>query len=258
MSTMSDATLSVQHVEDLDAATADALLRWGLALADTKHRIGMRTSEWVNGTPALEAAVGASALTQDELGHARSYFSMLRQFPGAPEAIGFENDLAARDVYYNPRVLNTPWASWLDVIAVNVLLDRALHIAVAATSTSTYAPLRQRAAKVVQEEDYHRIFGDSWLARLAAREDALPQRLQDSLNRFWGTAVAWFGPPDDAISDDAISARLYDAGILNATPAQMRARWEDQVTALLSKNNLTPPDMKPDWSNWHPAHRDTA
>jgi phenylacetate-CoA oxygenase PaaI subunit len=240
-----------QNVYDLEAGLAEAVLRWTLSLADTKHRIGMRTSEWVNGTPALEGAVAASAITQDELGHARSYFSMLRDFPGAPDAIGFENDLEARDVYYNPRLLNEPWPSWLDVIAVSVLLDRALTIAVQATGNSSYAPLRQRTAKILQEEAYHRIFGDSWLARLARGDEKTKGRLQASINRFWAVSQNWFGP-----DDEAITGQLNQAAILQATPAQMRDEWRIAATSLLEEHGLSAPDDRPDWSLWDSDHRD--
>ena len=247
---MSEVSL-YQNVEELEPTIAAALRQWTMALADTKHRLGIRTSEWVNGTPALEGAVGASAITQDELGHARSYYSVLRYFPGVPEAIGFENDLEARDVYYNPRQLNTSWPSWLDVIAANVLLDRALQLAVATTRTSRYGPLQTRSAKVLQEESYHRIFGDSWLARIAVRQDKVTGKLQDSLDKFWGTAVAWIGPDDDPITQ-----QLVTASILSHTPAATRQQWLNEVTTLLNQHGFTVPDNMPDWSCWNHEHRD--
>lgn len=242
---------SVQHVDDLKPDVVEALLRWALALADTKHTVGMRISEWVNGTPALEAAVGASALTQDELGHARAYFAFLRDFPGAPDALGFENDLEARDVYYNPRILNEPWASWLEMVAVNVLLDRALSVAVGATQNSAFAPLRTRAAKILQEEAYHRVFGDTWLARLAARGDARTARLQEAIGRYWPVALAWFGP-----DDDRIVATLYQNNVLDATLDQMRAGWLEEVGPLLERHGLEAPKGEPEWSRWNDAFRD--
>jgi phenylacetate-CoA oxygenase PaaI subunit len=222
-----------QRVEELEAAVADALLQWGLALADTKHRIGIRTSEWVNGGPALEAAVAASAMTQDELGHARSLYAILKEFPGAPPGIGAENDLLARHHYYCPSLLNEPWPSWVDVIAVNVLLDRATMIAVTAARDSAYLPFKGRTAKILQEEEFHRIFGDSWLAKLARMNGPIRGKLQASLDYFWETAVNWFGPDDD---DTALM--LYHNGILNTTPAQMRQQWLAEVTPLLEKQSL--------------------
>lgn len=239
------------HHDGLDQPVAGALLRWTLALADTKHKIGICTSAWINGAPALEAAVAAAAITQDELGHARSLFALLRDFPGAPSGIGAENDLQARDLYYCPRPLNDAWSSWFDVIAVNVLLDRTLNIAVAAVRDATFAPWRARAGKILQEETFHRRFGDAWLARLA-HAGARPRRLmQAAIHQFWPTAAAWFGP-----DDDAISALLLQQGILTASPAQMRRHWLEQVTLLLEKNALTIPPHKPDWSGWNDRHRD--
>lgn len=240
-----------QRLEELDGPVADAVLQWTLALADTKHKLGIRTSEWINGSPALEAAVGTSAMTQDELGHARSLFAFLKEFPGAPKGIGAENDLEARDDYYCPRSLNDPWPSWMDVIAANVLVDRALHVAVESFRDSTFAPLRGRCAKIVQEEEFHRIFGDTWLARLARWDEKKRGSLQASLNYFWTAAVGWFGP-----DDDAIVRTLYEHGILQATPADMRQRWLEQVTPLLQDNGLTPPAAEVDWSGWNAMYRD--
>lgn len=242
--------LSYQRVEDLPADITNDVLRWTLALADTKHRLGIRTSEWINGGPALEAAVGASAVTQDELGHARSLYAVLRDFNGAPEGIGAENDLQARATFYNPRVLNQPWASWLDVIAANVTLDRALHMAVAALRGSTFAPLHGRAAKILQEERFHRIFGDGWLAKLAKRDD-LRERLQASLDRFWQAAVGWYGPEDDPIADT-----LYHTGIVREPAAKLQQHWLAQMIPLFEQHNLQVPNWQPDWSGWDDRFRD--
>lgn len=246
-------SLNFQRVSDLDPAVAEALLQWGLCLADTKHMMGIRISEWINGTPALEAAVGAAGITQDELGHARSLFAELRQFPGAPPAIGAENDLEARDIYFNPRLLDKPWSSWLDVIGANVLLDRALSLVVAATQDSSYAPLRQRAGKILQEEQFHRVYGDSWLARLAAGDGKTRTKLQASLDRFWPTALAWFGP-----ADDPGTKSLYEVGIVTETADTLRQRWLDTVTPLLQKHNLTVPPTELDWSRWDATYRHIA
>lgn len=238
------------QVTDLDPSVAAALLRWALSLADTKHKLGLRTSEWVNSAPALEAAVGASAITQDELGHARALFVVLSQFPDAPAALSTESDLAERTAYFNPRRLDTPWKSWIEVIAANVLIDRALSVVFTATRTSQFAPLKQRAGKILQEEQFHRIFGDSWLARLAT-DPSRRGELQAALDRFWPTALAWMGP-----EEDPISRLLYREGILSATPHELRAAWLAEVTPLLMNLDLEiPPDLT-EWSTWDSEHRE--
>jgi len=247
---MKTTTDTYHRVEDLPAEVAGAVLRWTLSLADTKHKLGIRVSEWVNGGPALEAAVGASAITQDELGHARSLFAFLKAFPDAPEGIGAENDLQARKLYYSPRQLDHSWDSWLDLIAANVLLDSALNFAVAAFSESSFSPLRSRCAKILQEERFHRIFGDSWLARMAAWDENKKAQMQDALDRHWPIALGWLVPDEDPVSD-----LLVREGILNLTPVQMRESWLGRVRPLLAENGLEPGPASAAWSGWHPQHR---
>lgn len=242
---------SYHRYQELEPAVGESLQRWLLSMADTKHRLGIRTSEWVNGGPALEAAVGASAITQDELGHARSIYAMLKEFPDVPEDIGAENDLEARDDFFCPRALNQTWPSWLDVIAANVLLDRAMNIAVAAGRDSTFGPLRGRTAKMLQEEEFHRVFGDSWLAKLARMDDDHRGRLQASLDRFGHMSIAWFGP-----DDESGAALLHDNGILNRPVNDMRSRWLDEVTPLLDKNGFTLSGEDLDWTVWDRDYRD--
>lgn len=237
----------LRAVDDLDPDTASALLQFGLALADTKHRMGRRLSEWVNGAPALEASVGAAAMTQDELGHARSLYVILRDLPGAPPELGWDTDLD-RAEFFNPTLLDVPYPSWFDVIAALVLLDQSLTVVIEATRESAFVPLQQRAGKILQEESFHRIFGESWLARLAGKDDTR-QRMQSALERIRPVAFHWFGPPDDA----AVVA-LVGAGILSAGPDALRSAWLGRVRPAVEKNGLRLPDA-PVAGMWDAARR---
>lgn len=243
-------TITYSQVDELPPKLRQAILRWTLAIADTKHRLGIQFSHWVTGTPALEAAVGSAAITQDELGHARSLYGLLRHFPDAPEHLGAENDLEARTIFYNPAVLMPKWDSWLKVVAVNVLLDRALQVSIAAMKEASFRPLAGRVGKIVQEERFHRIFGDQWLARLAKREDEVTEELQQAINWAWQITLEWLGP-----DDDATSALLLTNQVLKHDIATIRQRWLDDVMPLLSRNQLTVPEIKPDWSRWDPQFR---
>lgn len=251
MSAANGTGVRFRTVSDLEPPLAEALLEWGLALADTKQRMGLRLSEWAYGAaPALEAAVGASAMTQDELGHARSLFAMLRDFPSAPPELGTETDLEDRTAYYHPRALDKPWESWLDVIAVNVLLDRALALVFAELRRSQFGPLHQRAAKIVQEERFHRIFGDSWLRRLSDREDKRAA-LTAALERTWRLTVAWFGPEEEQRAHT-----LHAAGVLPVSMSAMRAAWLDQAGSLLRKHGLAVPNSLLEWTDWDVQRRE--
>ena len=238
-----------QSAEEVSPELATAVLSWVLSVADTKHRIGMQISHWVTGTPALEAAVGSAAITQDELGHARSLYGILRYFPGAPDAIGAENDLEARDVYYSPAALAPRWQSWLQVVAVNVVLDSALQVAIAQTKDSAFRPLAGRTAKILQEERFHRIFGASWVERIV-QDGKLTAQLQQAMDWAWHITDAWLGP-----ADDPVTTQLVAAGVLRAETAVMRQQWLDLITPIFTNNGLTMPPLQPDWSGWNPQFR---
>jgi ring-1,2-phenylacetyl-CoA epoxidase subunit PaaC len=247
---MSDSAPKIERATDLSPVLAEALAQWSLAVADTKLHLGLQFSHWVTGTPALEAAVGSAAMTQDELGHARGLFTLLRTLPNAPVGLDAHNDLQARTVYYAPPLLQQRWEQWLDIIVANVLLDRALHITIAATVGSAFAPLAGLAGKIVQEESFHRTYGDTWFTRLASKDQRIRTELQSSVDRLWALTTIWLGPPSDAASD-----LLEKAGILRMSAAQIRTRWLEQVTPLLEQNALIVPTITPNWSTWNRSTR---
>lgn len=241
---------SYQQLDELPAEVGTAVLHWTLSVADTKHRIGLQFSHWVTGTPALEAAVGSAAITQDELGHARSLYGLLRHHPNAPEGIGAENDLEARDVFYAPAALALRWESWLQVIASNVVLDSALTCAVAATEGSSFQPLAGRTAKILQEERFHRIFGDQWLKRLMGRDDTTQQKLQAAIDWAWPITLGWLGP-----DNDPIVRTLVEAGVLKEETAVIRTRWLEIVRPILRDNGLAVPSVALNWEGWNGRFR---
>src|SRR5947209_18523574 len=126
-------------------------------LADNKYGLGRRYAEWCTGAPMLESAVAAAAMAQDELGHARSFYPLLRGFlPGADsmEEKGWQNRTTSAVACLDQR-----FGGWVDFIAANVVVDSAFTTLLAAAGDSPYEPLRQRARKIVQEEAAHWVHG---------------------------------------------------------------------------------------------------
>ncbi|RMD97561.1 MAG: hypothetical protein D6814_09260, partial [Calditrichaeota bacterium] len=176
MATTNTATFNTS--ESLNPDLAGALLQFGRSLAETKYALGSRLSEWVTGAPAMEAAVAAAAITQDELGHARSLFAMLREFPGAPDEVKTDTYMQTGPLPYSPGILAHPFASWLDLIAALYLLDQAVTTVIRSARESAYLPLRQRVAKILQEEHFHAIYSKGWVAHIAGQGRAARERMQ--------------------------------------------------------------------------------
>jgi phenylacetate-CoA oxygenase PaaI subunit len=216
----------------IDNAALFALLS---SLADNKQAIGRQYAHWCNGAPALEAAVAAAAMAQDELGHARTLYPLLADFTQSqeqPEQI----EPTTRTLHYQLAVLDNKLPSWTDFVATNFLLDTALTTFFEAAQASSYEPLRQRANKVVQEECIHFIHGQGWVRRLARAGGAVRSTLLASLLRIGYETLCWFGP-----DDDAYMLQLYQEKIIDAPPAELRNRYLQKVMPILQELEIAPP-----------------
>src|SRR6266704_2123146 len=215
------------------------------SLADNKQAIGRRYAYWCNGAPALEAAVAAAAMTQDELGHARTLYPLLEDF-NQVELDPSQVEPMTRTFHYHLAYLDHDFQGWSDFVATNFLLDMALTTFFAAAQNSSYEPLRQRARKIVQEERIHEIFADGWVRRLAKAGGAVRATLVSSLNRLWTETLCWFGP-----NDDPNMQQLYREGIIDATPDELRSRYLQKIMPTLSSLEIeVPVSFHTDTKRW--------
>lgn len=234
-------------VNDLPAELRGELFEFLLALTDTKQRLGFQDSHWVTGTPALEGAVGAAALAQDELGHARTLYTLLRTFPEAPESLNEENDLKTTRIRVHPEALDAKWDTWLKLIAMSVTLDAALQRVFDLLKGSSFGSLSGIATKIAQEEKFHRVYGETWLVRLAEHNPETKAHLQQQIDWAYPIAEAWLGDGQ---------SKLVEEGILTGQVANVRAEWRSQLKGVLDKAGLTLPAERSDWSHWDAQRRE--
>ncbi|CAA9465715.1 MAG: hypothetical protein AVDCRST_MAG13-21 [uncultured Solirubrobacteraceae bacterium] len=213
------------------------------SLADNKAALGRRYGEWAVSAPTLEAAVAAAAMAQDELGHARSTYPVLKALGAGGEA----------DVDAGRRLalLDEELPDWTSVIAANALVDAVLTTFVAACVDSTVAPMAQRARKILQEEGSHRVHAEAWVRRLC-RSPGEREALLARLEEVWQHAGRWLGPEDDPGFRAAM-----EAGMIAHPPAAQRAQVRDWLLTLLAAEGaggvaLAEPA---DWTGWDPALR---
>ena len=210
------------------------------SLADNKAALGRRYAEWAVSAPTLESAVAAAAMAQDELGHSRSTYPVLKALGvETDEAFGGDRRLA---------LLDEELPDWNAFIAANLLVDGVLTTFVAACVGSSVEPMAKRAKKILQEEGSHRVHGEAWAKRLCRgdQRDAFVARLQET----WAQASRWIGPDDDP----AYAAAL-EAGEVKQTPAHQRALMRDWLTALLAGPGVKISLPEPDFTGWDPERR---
>ncbi len=205
------------------------------SLADNKQAVGRRYAYWCNGAPALEAAVAAAAMTQDELGHARTLYPLLDDFVQA-EADPTQVEPETRTLYYHLAFLDKDFEGWSDFVATNFLFDTALTTFFEAAQNSTYEPLRQRARKILQEERIHLMHGEGWVRRLSKSGGVVKRTLAASLNSLWNETLCWFGP-----NDDPVMQHLYQEAVLDATPDDLRGRYLHKIMPTLTNTAFNVP-----------------
>jgi ring-1,2-phenylacetyl-CoA epoxidase subunit PaaC len=230
--------------------SADATARSCMAsligsLAENKAALGRRYAEWAVSAPTLESAVAAAAMAQDELGHARSTYPVLK-------ALGVEvGDEGLEGSGNRLALLDSELPDWTAFIAANLLVDGVLTTFVAACVDSSLTQMAQRAKKIMQEEGSHRVHGEAWakrLCRAGERErDALLGRLQET----WEHAGRWIGPGDDPGYRAAL-----DAGMVRRHPAHQREQVRTWLVDLLAGEGVAIAlDEPEDWSGWDPTTR---
>lgn len=234
------------------------------SLADNKQAVGRRYAFWSNGAPALEAAVAAAAMTQDELGHARTLYPLLDNFVQS-EADPSQIEPMTRTLHYALAFLDQDFQGWSDFVATNFLLDTALTTFFIAAHDSSYEPLRQRARKIVQEERIHEMHAEGWVRRLAKAGGGVRAALVTSLERLWTETLCWFGP-----NDDPTMLRLSNEGIIDATPDELRSRYLQRIMPTLHALDIEFPvafnaatqrwelTQALPWAIWHATSRRLA
>jgi 1,2-phenylacetyl-CoA epoxidase catalytic subunit len=224
------------------ATAQDAMVSLVGSLADNKAALGRAYADWAVSAPTLESAVAAAAMAQDELGHARSTYPVLK-------ALGVEH--ADVDAGRRLALLDDGLDDWTALISANLLVDGVLATFVAACVDSSVEPMASRARKILQEEGSHRVHGEAWAKRLARADDATRRQLVARLQETWEHAGRWIGPDDDPGFAAAIAE-----GMVGQTPAQQREAVRRWLVELLAAEHVEIDLPEPtDWSGWDPATR---
>jgi len=220
-----------------------------LSLADNKRLLGMRYSEWILGAPTLEAGIACSAMAQDEWGHGRILYAMLKDFGRDPGELEHERE---SDQYLVSELLDTPPGEWTELLALNALLDTALSVQCEALSESRYTPLQFKMGKLLDEERFHFEHARGWTARLA-ETDAGREALGAAYGAAVGPCLRWFGR-----GEGEVWTALVEEGVITGDPDAQRARWLGRVGPLLEQVDLEVPGPEGaglDWSGWDDARR---
>jgi ring-1,2-phenylacetyl-CoA epoxidase subunit PaaC len=210
--------------DDLTPDTRRAVRDLVLVLADSKRLLGMRYAGWILGAPDLETGIACASMAQDEWGHGRLLYSLLREFDDDVDRVEHGRDAAD---YANIEVLDAAPDSWPDVVALIAFVDSAISVQFESFRDSSFAPLRQRVEKLIEEERFHSAHGRAWIRRLANGSPDAKSAMKNAAARVVPAVLRWFGPASDR------ATALREAAVSDADPHTLRSRWTDLVEPLL-------------------------
>jgi phenylacetate-CoA oxygenase PaaI subunit len=160
-----------------------------LLLADSKRLLGTRYAEWILGAPELETGIACASMAQDEWGHARLLYALLKEFGDDVERLEHGRDAPE---YRNIEALDAAAETWADFVVLNALVDAALTVQLEALRESEHAPLRQRVGKLIDEEYFHAAHGGAWARRLGSSAEG-KAALARAVNSAYPVVSRWFG-----------------------------------------------------------------
>jgi ring-1,2-phenylacetyl-CoA epoxidase subunit PaaC len=115
------------------------------------------------------------------------------------------------------------------------LYDHAELLRFEALAQSSYEPLAQVARKLKGELKYHTLHANTWVKQLGSATEEAIERMQNSLNFTLPYALGLF---EKTTQEEAIIAE----GIFVGEDA-IKARWEENITKVLSQTALELPDL---------------
>ncbi len=231
---------AVESANELSPEVREALRRLVIALADAKRVMGLRYSDWLLGAPSLETGIAASSMAQDEWGHARLLYAMLKAFDMDPVQV--EHGRPA-DEYCSPDALDRPFGDWAAVVAGCVVIDGAISTCLRSFAGGGYEPARSRVPKMLAEEEFHWDMAAAWYHRLANASEEARTRLRDATLEMLPSTLAWMAP------EDSPANALSDAGLTDA-PGVIRSSFEALVGPALAELEIDLSAAEPRSEGW--------
>ena len=217
------------EIRDLDGTGVSSLRRLILTLADSKRMMGIRYSDWLLGAPSIEAGIAISSMAQDEWGHARLLYAMLKDV--GLEPLKIEHERSAEE-YTSVGALDGVFEDWAGIVAAMTVVDEAISVALLGFSRGSYEAARTRVPKMLAEEEFHASLAKAWYRRIAGSSSEARSLLRDSTKELLPPVLAWLG------ADDEAAKAMVTAGVTESSQSMTevyRERLRD-LTALVEVN----------------------
>ncbi|GAA0465776.1 phenylacetate-CoA oxygenase subunit PaaC [Alkalibacillus silvisoli] len=163
-------------------------------LADDDFLISFRGSEWLGLAPHIEEDVAFSSITQNTMGHALMYYTLLEELgEGEADVLAHERGPSERKnaIYFEKKngegdYLTEPYYDWALAVVRNFLYESFKKVKLEVLTKSSYTPLANVSGKVLMEQPYHLAHWRIWFNQLYNSTEHAKARLEERLEEAWG------------------------------------------------------------------------
>src|SRR5437588_8322906 len=247
----------IESVEQMSPAYLEGMIRILTVSADTELISAPAYYNAARGAPSLNSFGSATAIIQDELGHAHIAYRLMRDLGVDTEVLIYERE-PGRFKY--PYAFDVPLESWVELVVANAFYDRAGFCLLGDVfASTTFGPWKRALVKVDKEETFHLRHGENWMKKIAQSAEGRDQ-VQRAIDWMFLLTVEWFGLPDELKRH----SEQLDFGFKGKSNDQLRQVWMSTAVPLVESNGLkVPAHYDEATGKYHvdcpfPAHFDAA
>ncbi|HVE75295.1 MAG TPA: 1,2-phenylacetyl-CoA epoxidase subunit PaaC [Actinomycetota bacterium] len=221
--------MNSQSVSELKEEQRTSLRSVLLGIADDELIMGHRHSEWTGWAPHIEEDIAFSSIAQDEIGHANLYYQLIAELDQTSVDMIALGRTAGQ--YTNAVICERPNRDWAFTLARHFLYEVAERIRLESFRSSSFKPLADASAKLLNEERYHEMHADAWLRRLASGPVEGRTQLETAIGDALGESAGLFEPYQ-------LESEALGSGFLPSSSMELLHVWLEEVCSRIEDAGL--------------------
>ncbi|GAC1444740.1 MAG: hypothetical protein NVSMB52_04360 [Chloroflexota bacterium] len=224
----------IENVEQMSPAYREGMIRILTVSADTELISAPAYYNAAKSAPSLNAFGSATAIIQDELGHAHIAYRLMRDLGVDTEELIYDRQPTK---FKYPYAFDVPLESWVELVVANAFYDRAGFCLLGDVfQSTTFGPWKRALVKVDKEETFHLRHGENWMRKIVQSNEGRVQ-LQAAVDWMFLLTVEWFGLPDDLKRH----GEQLEFGFKGKSNDELRQAWMGTAVPLATNLGLHVP-----------------
>lgn len=224
----------IESVDQMSPAYLEGMVRILTVSADTELISAPAYYNAGKRAPSLNAFGSATAIIQDELGHAHIAYRLMRDLGVDTDELIYEREPGH---FKYPYAFDVPLETWAELVVANAFYDRAGFTLLGDVfQSTTFGPWKRALVKVDKEETFHLRHGENWMRKMVQSDEGRDE-LQRAVDWMFLLTVEWFGLPDDLKRH----SEQLEFGFKGKSNDELRQLWMSTAVPLAQELGIKVP-----------------